>query len=383
MASKDCCEIILDHKCDLACRFCSQGDFDPKIKSGTGEAVRHIYAAGKLGFKRLGFSGGEALLRKDLPALAAAARKVGFKAVRLQTNGMKLSDPGLCAVLARSGLTVCKFTFLGDNARTHDGLTGTRGSFKKSLAGLDNMLALKLSVGVNILITRQNHRSLRRTLRFFMDRGVSKFVLIYPIYAGRMRDNFRTLGISMPAASPSMVKALDLAAAAGLSGGIKALNMPPCLLPGHEDKAVDLYKFNTVVVSPGGAKRDLDDTVAGAKVRGAPCARCIFRKRCFGVDSGYLELFGWKGFRPVLKRVPAKQLRPEPGYLNGLERCFVEVLKKEDRISTARVLELAAGLALCQDCKDGSSVLVTGEALIKKGLVKRDFVKGGYFWRLK
>ena len=61
----------------------------------------------------------------------------------------------------------------------------------------------------------------------------------------------------------------------------------------------------------------------------------------------------------------------------------LEVLKKEDRIPTSRVLEVAGGLALCQDCRDGSSVLVTGEALIKKGLISRKLKKGRYFWRLR
>jgi hypothetical protein len=99
------------------------------------------------------------------------------------------------------------------------------------------------------------------------------------------------------------------------------------------------------------------------------------------VDHHYLELFGWKGFRPIIKRPRGKQGKPEPGYLNSLEKCFMEVLNKQNGIPTARVLTLSRGLALCHDCKDGASVLSTGEALIKKGRVKRDFKKGKYFWR--
>lgn len=379
---KDCYEIILNHNCDLACGFCSQSDFDPAVKAGLKAAVRHIYTARKLGYRRLGFSGGEALLRSELPSLAATARKVGFKAVRLQTNGMKLSDPELCRKLAGAGLTVCKFTFLDSGAPVHDRLTGTKGSFKKSLRGLDNMLSLKLAVGVNLLVTKLNYRKLRTALKFFMDRGVSNFTLIYPIFVGNMRGNFRTLGVGMPEASNSIVSALDLARAAGLGRGVKALNMPPCLLPGHEDEAVDIYKFNTMVASPLGLSWDLDSNIAGAKERGPVCAACLFRKRCPGVDHNYLELFGWKGFKPVMKPAKKKALRPEPGYLNGLEKCFVEVLKKEDGLSTAGVLALARDLPLCHDCRDGSSVLATGETLVKKGRVKRSFKNGKYFWFL-
>ena len=92
MKKRDCCEIILNHACDLGCAFCSQADFSPSSLMTPGEAVGHIYRAKKEGFTRLGFSGGEALLRRDLPQLVKAARRVGFKAVRLQTNGLRLAS---------------------------------------------------------------------------------------------------------------------------------------------------------------------------------------------------------------------------------------------------------------------------------------------------
>ena len=217
-----------------------------------------------------------------------------------------------------------------------------------------------------------------------MDRGVSSFTLIYPIFIGKMAINYRKLGVSMPEASGPITKALDFALAAGLGvRDAKALNMPPCLLPGHEEKAVDLYKFNTTVASPLGLTWDIDSNVAAEKQRGPVCAACLYRRKCLGVDRRYLELFGWKGFRPVKKRARAVKPAPARGYLNGLEKCFIEVLKKRDRIPTAKVLTVARELPLCHDCRDGASVLATGEALIKKGLIKREFVKGKYFWSLK
>ena len=379
--TRDCYEIILNNDCDLACGFCSQSDFDPAVRRGLRAAVRHICAARKLGYRRIGFSGGEALLREDLPFLIAAARRAGFRIVRLQTNGVRLSSPALCGSLARAGLTVCKFTFLGQTPGVHDRLTGVRGSFRKSLRGLDNMLALKLSVGVNLLVTAHNHGNLDQALKFFMDRGVSSFVIIYPLYVGRLRRNFRNIGVSMPKASDGICKALDLADAAGLGGGVKALNMPPCLLPGHEDRAVDLYRFNTVVAFPHGTVRDLDRDTAEAKGHGPVCASCAFKAKCPGVDFNYLSLFGWKGFRPAAGPAKRRALRPRPGYLNGMETCFMEILSRENGISTARVLELARGLPLCHDCRDGAGVLATGEALMRKKLVTRDFARGRYSWR--
>ncbi|MBI5745105.1 MAG: radical SAM protein [Elusimicrobia bacterium] len=380
MGKKDCYEIILNHNCDLNCRFCSQGDFDPALRTTAAQAVRRIYAARKAGYRRLGFSGGEALLRRDLPALVAAARKTGFRAVRLQTNGMKLEDPALAKRLADAGLNVCKFTFLGRAPGPHDALTGRPGSFKRSLRGLDNMLALRLSVGVNLLITKRNYRGLPATLRFFMRRGVTNFVLIYPIYTGNMRGHLAD-GVPIPKAAPYVVRALDLASASGLDGDIKALNLPPCVLGRHAAKAVDLYKFNTVVYSPRGLAWDLDENISGSRVKGPPCAACRLKRRCLGLDRNYAELFGWSGIRPAGKIKPAGRGKPLPGYLNAMEACFMEILRQESPVSTRRALQLARRIPLCQDCRDGAGVLTTGQALIKKGLVSREFSGGSYLWR--
>ena len=382
MAKKDCYEIILNHNCDLSCRFCSQSDFRPGLRTPAAAAVRRIYAARKAGYKRVGFSGGEALLRKDLPALVAAARKVGFRAVRLQTNGMRLADPALAARLAKAGLNVCKFTFLSHKPAVHDALTAKPGAFAKSLRGLDNMLALRLSVGVNLLITRRNYKTLPDTLAFFMRRGVTNFVLIYPIYTGSMLRNRSRIGVPIPDAAPFVVKALDLASASGLDGDIKALNIPPCALGRHGARAMDLYKFNTVVYSPLGFSWDLDENVAGAREQGPPCAACPLRASCLGIDKAYLGIFGWKGISPAAKKKPAPKAAALPGYLNAMETCFMEILNTENHISTRRVLSLARAIPICQDCRDGNSVLTTGQALRKKGLVRRQFKAGGYIWSL-
>lgn len=380
MKKRDCCEIILNHACDLGCVFCSQADFAPASFMPAAEAVRHIYAAKKAGFKRLGFSGGEALLRRDLPQLVKAARRVGFAAVRLQTNGLRLAARPAAEELVKAGLTVCKFTFAGHVPSVHDRLVGRPGAFGKSLAGLKNMLELKTAVGVNLLINKDNYRDLPGTLKFFMDKGVSNFVLIYPIYTGAMARPAAP-GISLPLAAPFIVKALRLASDSGLGREVKALNVPPCLLPGFESRASGLYRFNTVVVSADGEKRDLDSAVRAARRQGPPCARCFFEKKCSGVDSNYLERFGWKGISPVKERPAPARAQAGPYFTNN-ERCFLELLRGGKTRGTADLLRAAKGVPLCYDCTDGANVMITGASLVKKGLVKRAFKGGKYFWSL-
>lgn len=380
MKKRDCCEIILNHACDLGCVFCSQADFAPSSFMPAAEAVRQIYAAKKAGFKRLGFSGGEALLRRDLPQLVKAARRVGFAAVRLQTNGLLLSAPPAAEKLVKAGLTVCKFTFASHLPSVHDRLVGKRGAFRQSLAGLENMLELKAAVGVNLLITKANYRGLPRTLEFFMEKGVSNFVLIYPIHTGAMARSAAPR-VSLPQAAPFIVKTLRLASESGLGGEVKALNVPPCLLPGFESRASGLYRFNTVVVAADGEKRDLDSAVRAARRQGPHCALCFFGKKCRGVDAGYLRIFGWAGIKPVTGKPAPARAKAGPYFTNN-EKCFLELLRGGKTRGTADLLRAAKGVPLCYDCADGANVMVTGASLVKKGLVKRAFKGGKYFWSL-
>ncbi len=380
MKKRDCCEIILNHACDLGCVFCSQADFEPSAFMPAAAAVKHIYTAKRAGFKRLGFSGGEALLRPDLPQLVKAARRVGFKAVRLQTNGARLASIPTAAKLVRAGLTVCKFTFASHLPETHDRLVGKPGAFKKSLAGLSNIMKLRAAVGVNLLITKANYRALPESLRFFMDKGVANFVLIYPIYTGEMARS-AGLRVSLPQAAPYIVKALRLASDSGLGREVKALNVPPCLLPGFEQRASGLYRFNTVVVAADGVQRDLDSVAAAARRQGPLCARCFFKTKCRGIDGNYLGIFGWKGISPVKTKPMPASAKTGPYFTNN-EKCFLEILRGGKLLSTAAILLAAKGVPLCYDCADGANVMITGSALVKKGLVKRSFKGGNYFWSL-
>lgn len=77
-------------RCNLRCRFCYSEDAgrntlpDPDAGS-LGRAIELLAA---MGARRLVISGGEPMLRADLPELARAARDAGFEQVVVLTNGL-------------------------------------------------------------------------------------------------------------------------------------------------------------------------------------------------------------------------------------------------------------------------------------------------------
>src|SRR3989338_711353 len=91
--SGKCYELILNYNCNARCRFCSQGDFDKSLNAPFDAIARNIYSAYKNGYRRLVLTRGEPLIRPDILKVIALGRSVGFRFIRVQTNGIKLADP--------------------------------------------------------------------------------------------------------------------------------------------------------------------------------------------------------------------------------------------------------------------------------------------------
>jgi MoaA/NifB/PqqE/SkfB family radical SAM enzyme len=378
-----CYELILNYNCNARCRFCSQGDFDKSLNAPFEAIARNIYGAHKDGYRRLGLTGGEPLIRPDILKVIALGKSVGFGFIRVQTNGIKLADPAFCRALVKAGLTFCKFSFTTDKAAEHDRLVGVPGALKKALAGLANLRRLKIRLGTNILVNRRNYTRLPEIIKFYLERGITNFVIIYPVYIGAMADNCKKLGVRLSDCEPYFNEAVKVMEAAGLPGEILFLNTPPCFLRGREKLAIGLDLFNTVVTDPAGSRTDLDANAAAAKVKGPPCRRCSLNKKCRGADVHYVKRFGWKGFIPVGKAGEAKKAGASGRvYLSDNERCLVEILRRKPGASTREVLALSKGIALCRDCSDGNAVMTSASSLSAKGFVKSSFERGVYRWTL-
>jgi len=380
-----CYELILNYNCNARCAFCSQGDFDKSPSAGFPEIARNIYAAHKGGYRRLGFTGGEPLIRPDIVKIISLGRSVGFKFIRVQTNGIKLAEPGFCEDLAGAGLSFCKFSFASDAEALHDRLVGVPGAWRSALAGVKSLRGLGIRLGTNILVNRHNYRRLPEIIEFFLKKGITNFVVIYPVYTGGMEANAAELGVSLPEAGKYLRRAAETMERAGLRGELLFLNTPPCFLGGRADLSIGLEPFNTVVTDPGGGRTDLDSSTAAAKVYAPVCSGCALRKRCRGVDGNYARRWGFAGFRPAPKEAPAavKALPAAGKFFSDNERCLAEILAGKQEASTAEVLALSKELVLCRDCADGNSVMNAARSLEKKGFVEGRFSKGGFFWRLK
>ncbi len=395
-----CFDILLNYNCNAKCHFCSQ-DFDWRKEPNDlpfEKAVEHMYMAYKNGYRRLGFTGGEPTIRRELPKLIALARKIGYGYVRIQTNGVRIADFDYVKTLADAGLTFVKYSIHGHTAELHDKLVGVPGAFDKCLKSIENLKKLRVGIGVNIVLNEWNYRHLVEFYELFLLKlQLSNFVIIAPLYEGNMQLNDlegAKIGAKITDMAPYIKKAYEVFTKINYPKPPLLLHFTPCILPGYEQQMLGWSAFNTMVVSPTGVKRDLDMTASAHTIKTDECKKCLYNDRCIGFDSSYARVYGTSEIK-ALTQIPERYdagMRQENGVgrfhdgqavLTDNEQCVLEVLKIENHVTTKKFLEIAEGIALCKDCKDENAVINAAETLIKMGLVERQFKKGKYIWSLK
>lgn len=123
------------------------------------------------------FTGGEALLRKDISLILADACEKGFM-VELLTNGILLNEKNI-EEIAGLGLWRITISFDGLNPATHDYIRGRKGSFDKTTKAFDLLVDLKKKYGYqyNILaktvIMKPNLSEVAEIARWVRDHGLT------------------------------------------------------------------------------------------------------------------------------------------------------------------------------------------------------------------
>ncbi len=139
--------------CPLKCAQCYAADFPaPRADElRVDEFARVAGEARRLGALQANLSGGEALVRRDLPAIIAACRRAGLL-VSLCTSGVGL-NPSRLETLARAGLDVVIFSLDAADAATHDANRGVRGLHQRVLDGIRTARRLGVQPAVNTVAT--------------------------------------------------------------------------------------------------------------------------------------------------------------------------------------------------------------------------------------
>lgn len=174
--------ISVTDKCNFRCPYCMPievyGDdyeFSPKAHVLSFEEIARLAAiCVKLGVEKIRLTGGEPLLRKNLPELVSQLAAIpGLKDLTLTTNGWFLAEHA--QALKRAGLHRITVSVDSLDEQVFGALNGRGYGVGRVLEGLDAALAAGLTpLKVNAVIKRgQNEDSILSLARHFKGTGVT------------------------------------------------------------------------------------------------------------------------------------------------------------------------------------------------------------------
>ncbi|MBN1782157.1 radical SAM protein [bacterium] len=208
-------EIALTYRCNLACRFCyagcgcrksdSAGEMDTEQAKTVLGIIRN-----EAQIPSVSFTGGEPMLRQDLPELIRHAKSLSMW-TNLITNGTLI--PASAAVsLREAGLDSAQISLEAGNAGLHDRIVQHSGAFERTINGLRQLMEAGIRVHTNTTISAMNRTHLKEILDLVQDLGLKKLSMNLLMPAGASLENLDDLLVSYTEIGPIV---LDLKERAG------------------------------------------------------------------------------------------------------------------------------------------------------------------------
>ena len=186
--------IALTYRCQCDCAHCSASELsNGEAELSATEVKALIRGAHKLGVPKIGFTGGEPLLREDITELVACAAGLGLS-VSLDTNGILLSE-GVAASLEKAGISNINVSLDSAEARRHDRLRKYEGCFDAALKAVTNCAAAGIPCVISTYVTDKAIAEGRLGVLIGTARslGASGVRVLFPVYSGKLGGRSRSL----------------------------------------------------------------------------------------------------------------------------------------------------------------------------------------------
>jgi MoaA/NifB/PqqE/SkfB family radical SAM enzyme len=318
--------LLVELRCNSYCVFCGQREIDEALiaarrrlalsvpamphgaqrerftlESATG-ALERARAAG---YTELSLQGGEPTIWRELPALVARARELGFGFIGVVTNGRKLRDAAFAHELIRAGLDGITISILGADARTHDALSAAEGSFDAMMEGLGHAVAAaasmerKVVVNANVIVSAKSVDHLDEIIALLADHGVTAATLRMVRFDGLASDPKVVGDLRFDGARLRRAVAAAEAACQRLGVSLNAHDIPVCLQP-----SVSAPQLRRVAAMAQVSDHRFEAPAYAYELTTTPrhepaCAGCLVERACPKLPLEYIEGAAPSLFRPV------------------------------------------------------------------------------------
>ncbi len=214
----------LTYRCPLHCPYCSNPLQLAQARSelSSAEWQRVIAEASELGVLHILFSGGEPLLRKDLPELVASAHEAGMY-TNLITSALGFT-PQRARQLQQAGLDSVQISFQAAEAELADAFAASSGAHERKLAAARLTRELGLPLTVNVVLHRENIAQIDALIALAEELGAQRLELANTQYLGWAFKNKEAL---LPTREQvEQARSSALAAQQRLRGKMEVLYIP-------------------------------------------------------------------------------------------------------------------------------------------------------------
>ena len=174
----------MTRRCNLKCIHCYSNSQNIPYSNEltTEEAKTMIRDLAAYGSPVILFSGGEPLMRKDLPILARYAVDRGMRAV-ISTNGTLITGEK-ALVFKEIGLSYVGVSLDGMKA-THDRFRGVDGAFEAAMQGIRTCRDAGIKVGVRFTLNRHNRADVPAIFDLLEKENIPRCCFYHLVYSGR------------------------------------------------------------------------------------------------------------------------------------------------------------------------------------------------------
>ena len=174
----------MTRRCNLKCIHCYSSSRNIRYKNEltTDEGKKLISDLAAFRSPVILFSGGEPLMREDLPELVEFAVDQGMRAV-ISTNGTLLTKKTV-NILKKTGISYVGVSLDGME-KTHDRFRGVEGAFDMTIKGIRTCLEEGIKVGVRLTMNRKNFSDIPAIFNLIEKENIPRACFYHLVYSGR------------------------------------------------------------------------------------------------------------------------------------------------------------------------------------------------------
>ncbi len=229
-------------------------------------------------------TGGEPTIRKDFfDILRCINKKFPKTEIKLITNGRLFYYSSFIKKLKSIKNLYIISEFHGSNAKLHDIITRSKGSFNQTFEGIKNLLANNFKVELRIVVSKLNYKDTANIAKLYANQFKKiKRVVVFPIdIMGSAYTNKNSVIISYTESIPYIEKAIDTLKNNDLKCSL--YHIPFCVIPERYHKFI---KRGLTV---------MDKRITFVKA----CEDCKFKKNCPGIWRNYTKIIKLNEFKPI------------------------------------------------------------------------------------